>query len=257
MKMKIRTIEEYYQVNTTYIEELYFLQVELLKLQKHISEHKMRLVILFEGRDTAGKGSAIFRFSQFLNPREYRSVALAKPTKQERGQWYFQRYIKELPNAGEIVFFDRSWYNRAVVEPAMNFCTEAEYQSFMQQVVPFEKMLVDDGIMVVKLWFSIDKFHQQERIEERLNSPLQHWKVSPVDLAATEKWEKFTEYKTIMFERTHTDYAPWVTVKGNTREEGRIQAMRYVLSLIDYENRSDKLAAPDCNQLSRWKLLQP
>lgn len=251
--MKRKTIEEYYQVDSSYIEELYLLQVELLKLQKHIYENGQRLAILFEGRDTAGKGSAIFRFTQFLNPRAYRVIALGKPTELERGQWYFQRYIKALPNAGEIVFFDRSWYNRAVVEPVMGFCGPEQYERFMQQVRPLEKMLVEDGIQLVKFWFSIDANQQQQRIKERQESPLKRWKVSPVDLAAQEKWNEFTAYKQAMFERTHTDYAPWVVIKGNSREESRIQAMRYLLSNIEYNDRSNELQAPDTNQLDIWR----
>lgn len=247
--MKQRTIEEFYQVNSQYVEELYFLQTELLKLQKHISEKKLRLAILFEGRDTAGKGSAIFRFSQFLNPRHYQSVALGKPTKKERGQWYFQRYIKRLPNAGEIVFFDRSWYNRAVVEPVMGFCSPAQYQLFMEQVNFFEKMLFEDGIIIVKFWFSINIEEQKMRIKERLGTPLIQWKVSPVDLAAQEKWENFTNYKNVMFQRTHTESSPWLIVRGNSREDSRIQAMRYVLSLIDYEDKSPDLALPEDQRL--------
>lgn len=252
MKIKQRTIEEFYQVDPQYIEELYFLQVELLKLQKHIHEKCLRLVILFEGRDTAGKGAAIFRFSQFLNPREYRVVALGKPSETERGQWYFQRYIQELPNAGEIVFFDRSWYNRAVVEPVMGFCTPDQHERFMAEVSLLEKMLVDDGIFLVKFWFSIDMHQQKQRIKDRIENPLKQWKVSPVDLAAQEKWTEFTRYKTAMFDRTHTHYAPWVTIHGKTREESRIQAMRYVLSLMDYHDKSPSLKAPDRDQLKLW-----
>lgn len=251
--MKKRTIEEFYQVDSRYIEELYFLQVELLKLQKHIHENKLRLAVLFEGRDTAGKGAAIFRFSQFLNPRAYRIIALGKPTEEERGQWYFQRYLKVLPNAGEIVFFDRSWYNRAVVEPVMGFCTPEQYELFMEQVSHLEKMLVNDGILLVKFWFSIDATQQKERIKERQENPLKRWKVSPVDLAAQEKWDDFTAYKNTMFKRTHTAYAPWVVIKGRTREESRIQAMRYLLSTIEYENRSNELLAPEKDQLSLWE----
>ncbi|PHN04157.1 polyphosphate kinase 2 [Flavilitoribacter nigricans] len=250
--MKRRTIEEFYQVDSRYIEELYFLQVELLKLQKHVHEQGLRLAIVFEGRDTAGKGAAIFRFSQFLNPRAYRIIALGKPTELERKQWYFQRYIKALPNAGEIVFFDRSWYNRAVVEPVMGFCSPEQYEMFMQQVCPLEKMLTEDGILLVKLWFSIDAQQQKERIKERQENPLKRWKVSPVDLAAQEKWDEFTTYKNSMFERTHSDYAPWVVIRGRTREESRIQAMRHLLSLIEFEGRSAELPPPDPEVLRLW-----
>jgi len=242
-------IEEFYQVNPKYIEELYFLQVELLKLQKHIKEKGMRMAILFEGRDTAGKGAAIFRFTQFLNPREYKTVALGKPTRVQKGQWYFQRYLKELPNMGEITFFDRSWYNRAVVEPAMSFCNEKQYQQFMEQVPVLEKMLIDDGVILIKFWFSIDRIQQSQRIQERIENPLKQWKVSPVDLAAQNKWEEFTQYKNLMFEKTSTDYSPWINIKSPSREESRIQAMRYVLSVVDYADRSEKLLPPDNSQL--------
>ena len=251
--MKKRFIEEYYQVDQKYIEELYFLQVELLKLQKHIHEKGMRLAILFEGRDTAGKGAAVFRFTQFLNPREYKIVALGKPTELEKGQWYFQRYITQLPNAGEMVFFDRSWYNRAVVEPVMGFCDEKQYKQFMQQVPAVEKMLLDDGIVLIKFWFSIDKFTQNIRIKERIENPLKRWKVSPVDMAAQEKWDAFTEYKKIMLNQTSTEYAPWINIASSSREDSRIQAMRYVLSLVDYTDRSDAVQSPNKDCLKKWK----
>lgn len=249
---KKSAIEDFYQVDPKYIEELYFLQVELLKLQKYISDNKLRLAILFEGRDTAGKGSAIFRFSQFLNPNNYKMIALGKPTKKEKGQWYFQRYIKSLPNAGEIRFFDRSWYNRAVVEPVMNFCSNEQYELFMQQVPVFEKMLIDDGVILVKFWFSIQPNEQKERIEQRLNTPLIQWKVSPVDLAAQEKWEDFTYYKNRMFEKTHSNLSPWLIVRGNTREEGRIQAMRHTLGLLEYNNKSSDLEPADEKKVFKW-----
>ncbi len=250
--MKNRNIKDFYQVKPKYIEELYFLQIELLKLQKHVFDHNLRLAILFEGRDAAGKGSAISRFSQFLNPRSYRTVALGKPTKKEKRQWYFQRYIKRLPNGGEMTFFDRSWYNRAVVEPAMGFCTIEQYQLFMQQVNLFEKMLVDDGIILVKFWFSIKANEQQERIQERLNTPLIQWKVSPVDLAAQEKWEEFTHYKNAMFEQTNTEHSPWMIVKGHEREDSRIQAMRYLLSLVEYDGKSPELKAAEEKKVFKW-----
>lgn len=242
----------YYNVNEHYIEELYFLQVELLKLQKFISDNKMRLMILFEGRDTAGKGRAIFRFSQFLNPQHYRTVALGKPTENELGQWYFQRYLSRLPNRGEIVLFDRSWYNRAVVEPVMGFCKNTAYEQFMDQVNYIEQFLINDGIHLIKFWFSIDMLEQKKRIERRLSSALLQWKVSPVDLAAQEKWEEFTRYKTIMFDRTSTDVSPWVIVRCTEREDSRIQAMRYVLSLFDYTEKSGHVLAPDPSSLFLW-----
>lgn len=244
-QLKKRTIEEFYQVNPKYIEELYFLQVELLKLQKHISDQKLKVAIFFEGRDAAGKGSAIARFSQFLNPQGFRNIALAKPTKVEKGQWYFRRYIKQLPNPGIITFFDRSWYNRAVVEPVMGFCTDQQYKLFMEQVNMVEKMLIDDGLILIKFWFSIDAIEQKLRIQERIDTPLIQWKVSPVDLAAQEKWDDFSRYKKEMFEGTNSKHAPWMIIKGSSREESRIQAIKYVLSQFDYTNKSPMLQKED------------
>jgi polyphosphate kinase 2 len=242
-----------YQVSSQYIEEIYFLQVEMLKLQKHVEEHKLRVAVLCEGRDTAGKGRAIFRFTQHLNPRHYRTIALVKPNEIERGQWYFQRYLKELPNPGEMVFFDRSWYNRAVVEPALGFCSPEHYELFMNQVNEVEKMLIEDGIILVKFWFSIKAFEQKERIEKRLSSPLQRWKVSLVDMVAQEKWEDFTKYKKAMFNRTHTEISPWVIVRSTERERSRIEAMKYVLSLIDYDGKSPDLELPKEDELFRYE----
>lgn len=250
--MKNKDIRDLYQINDKYIDRLYFLQTELLKLQRHIDRHKLRVAILFEGRDTAGKGSAIARFTQFLNPSTYRTVALGKPTKIEKGQWYFQRYFKRLPNAGQIVFFDRSWYNRALVEPVMGFCSEAQHQLFMEQVNMVEKMLTDDGLLLVKFWFSIKPVEQKKRIEERVNTPLIQWKVSPVDLAAQEKWQDFTAYKNAMFKRTNTAHSPWLIVRGDSREESRIQAILYVLSLVDYDDKSPDLGPPDDTMLFKW-----
>ena len=239
-----KQVLQHYSINPAYVHDLYFLQVELLKLQKHIYENGLRLAILFEGRDTAGKGGAIFRFSQFLNPRHYRVVALGKPSEVEKGQWYFQRYVQELPNAGEIVFFDRSWYNRAVVEPVMGFCTPEQYELFMKQAPQFEQMITEDGILLFKFWFSIDMEVQRHRIEDRLSDPLKQWKVSPVDLLAQEKWDEFTQYKNIMYERTSMPYSPWIVIKGNIREVARIAAMRYLLYHMDYEEKSPELAPP-------------
>lgn len=230
--------QSYYSISELYIDELFLLQSELVKFQKHVAENKLRVAVIFEGRDAAGKGAAVRRFTQFLNPRHYRAIALGKPTKRERGQWYFQRYIKKLPNAGEIIFFDRSWYNRAVVEPVMGFCTDEQYNLFMKQVVEFEKMIVEDGIILVKFWFSININEQQKRIQKRIDSPLEQWKVSPVDLAAQSKWDDFTKYKEVMFKRTSTSQSPWVNIVGEEREFMRIQAMRHVLSLLDYPNKS-------------------
>jgi polyphosphate kinase 2 len=239
---------KYYNVDPRYIDELFLLQSELLKLQKYINDQRLRLAIFFEGRDTAGKGSGINRFTQFLNPESYRTVALSKPTKKEKGQWYFQRYIKRLPDPGQIVFFDRSWYNRAVVEPVMGFCDAAQYDMFMSQVITLEQMLIEDGLLLVKFWFSINSDEQQARILKRQLSPLEQWKVSTVDLAAQTKWKEYTEYKTIMFDKTSSECSPWVNVRGDNRESRRIQAIRYVLSLVDYEAKSsDVMSFDDSN----------
>ncbi len=253
MKDNFKVYYNDYSVDPKYVDDLYFLQVELLKLQKYIYENKRRMVILFEGRDTAGKGSAIFRFTQFLNPRTLKIVALGKPTKNEKGQWFFQRYLKRLPNPGEMVFFDRSWYNRAVVEPVMNFCTTEQYDRFMNQVGPVENMLIENGIIVVKFWFSIKAEEQKDRIKERLESPLKQWKVSPVDLVAQEKWESFTHYKNEMFRLTHRAENPWVIVRGESREHARIQAMKYILALVDYDDKSKELTKADSQFVFPWK----
>lgn len=213
------------------------LQIELLKLQKWIYDQRLRVVVIFEGRDTAGKGGAIFRFTRYLNPRFIRVVALPKPTELEKGQWYFQRYIKELPNPGEMVFFDRSWYNRAVVEPVMGFCTPEQYALFIKQVPLFEQMLLEDGIIIIKFWFSIDITEQKVRIEDRMKNPLKRWKLSTVDLKAQQMWDEFTDYKNKMFLATHRRENPWVIIKGNNKAVARTEAMRYVLSKIDYPEK--------------------
>ena len=187
-----------------YEEELRLLQIELVNFQQWVKKKGLRVAIIFEGRDAAGKGGAIKRFKEHLNPRSTRVVALSKPTEVERGQWYFRRYIKELPNPGEIVLFDRSWYNRAVVEPVMGFCNKKEYNQFMVQVPGFEHMLYEDGVQVIKFWFSISKKEQQKRIESRLLNPLKKWKFSPVDKKGQELWDKYTHYKEQMFSKTHT-----------------------------------------------------
>ena len=222
-----------------YEEELRDLQVELIKLQNWVFENNKRVMIIFEGRDAAGKGGAIKRFTQYLNPRKFRVVALPKPTEVEVGQFYFQRYFQHLPNPGEIVFFDRSWYNRAIVEPVFNFCTEEQYIKFMKEVPEQEHSLIDDGIIIIKLWFSITKENQQKRFKERITNPLKHWKLSPVDQKAQEMWDKITYYKNEMFSKTHNSYAPWIIVDSNNKKKARLESIRYVLSQIDYEGKKD------------------
>ena len=213
-----------------YEEELLQLQIELVKLQRDVQMTGRRVAIIFEGRDAAGKGGAIRRFTEHLNPRSMRVVALPKPTEMEKGQWYFQRYVKPLPNPGEIAFFDRSWYNRAVVEPVMNFCTKQQHQTFMQQVPEFEHMLYEDNIEIIKFWFSISKDEQARRFKGRVNNPLKQWKISPVDDKAQENWDLYTMYKEEMFSKTHTSYSPWVIVKANSKMKARLEAIRHVLN---------------------------
>ena len=225
--------------NAEYDRELKALQVELIKLQNWVYDNNKRVMIIFEGRDAAGKGGAIKRFAEYLNPRKFRVVALQKPTEVETGQFYFQRYFQHLPNPGEITFFDRSWYNRAIVEPVFDFCTQEQYKKFMKEVPEIEHALVDDGIILIKFWFSISKENQERRFKERMTNPLKHWKLSPVDQQAQKMWDKFTFYKEQMFSRSHTSYAPWIIVDSNDKKRARLESIRFVLSKIDYEGKSD------------------
>ncbi|GAA4209262.1 MULTISPECIES: polyphosphate kinase 2 [Microbispora] len=213
------------------------LQIELLKLQYWLKDTGGRLVILFEGRDAAGKGGTIKRFMEHLNPRGATVVALEKPSERERGQWYFQRYISHLPAAGEMVLFDRSWYNRAGVERVMNFCTPEEYMEFMYQTPLFERMLVRDGIRLVKLWFSVSRAEQRTRFIIRQVDPVRQWKLSPMDIASLDLWDEYTRAKEDMFLNTDTEDAPWTIIKSNDKKRGRLEAMRYVLSLYDYDDK--------------------
>ncbi len=240
--------------NLKYEIELSNLQVELVNLQQWIVKNKMRVVVIFEGRDAAGKGGSIKRFKEHLNPRSYRVVALNKPTEVEQGQWYFRRYIKELPNPGELVFFDRSWYNRAVVEPVMGFCSPKQYDKFMVQVPEFEHLLYEDNVKIIKFWFSISKEEQNERFNARLDNPLKRWKFSPVDKKGQEMWGEYSHYKELMFNRTHTNYSPWIIVKTNDKKEARLESMRYLLSQFDYDGKgeSDVELLPDPNVISKY-----
>jgi polyphosphate kinase 2 len=217
--------------------EKYRLQVELLKFQYWGQDLDLKHVIVFEGRDAAGKGGTIKRFTEHLNPRSARAVALNKPSDCEQGQWYFQRYIQHLPTAGEIVMFDRSWYNRANVERVMGFCTDQEYNTFMDQAPLFEKMLVDSGIHLTKFWFSVTRHEQRTRFAIRQIDPVRRWKLSPMDLASLDRWEDYTEAKEATFLRTDTDQSPWITIKSNDKKRGRINAMRFFLNQFDYENK--------------------
>ncbi|MFD5552557.1 polyphosphate kinase 2 [Streptomyces sp. NPDC127068] len=213
------------------------LQIELIKMQRWVKEHDERLVIVFEGRDAAGKGGTIKRFTEHLNPRGARVVALEKPTERERTQWYFQRYVAHLPSAGEIVLFDRSWYNRAGVERVMNFCTAREYLEFMHQTPDFERMLVRDGIHLVKFWFSVSRAEQHQRFQNRHNDPIRQWKLSPVDLASLDMWDAYTEAKELMLFHTDTADAPWIVVKSNDKKRARLEAIRHVLHRFDYPDK--------------------
>ena len=237
-----------------YEAELLQLQSEFVNLQKWIAQNKMRVAVIFEGRDAAGKGGSIKRFKEHLNPRSSRVVALTKPTEVEMGQWYFRRYIKVLPNPGEIVFFDRSWYNRAVVEPVMDFCSKEQYEKFMVQVPEFEHLLYEDNLKVIKFWFSISKEEQKKRFDARLNNPLKRWKFSPVDMKGQELWDKYTYYKEQMFSKTHTNFSPWIIVKTNNKKEARLESMRYVLSQFDYPGKGEAKTTllPDPNVIMRY-----
>ena len=229
-----------------YEDEKRQLQIELLKLQKWSQANGRRHIFLFEGRDAAGKGGTIKRFMEHLNPRGARVVALEKPTERETTQWYFQRYVEHFPAAGEIVLFDRSWYNRAGVERVMSFCSPRQYDEFIAQVPLFEQMLVNDGISLIKFWFSVSQSEQRTRFTIRMVDPVRQWKLSPTDLASLDKWGDYTYAKEDMFAKTDTDVAPWIVVKSNDKKRARLNAMRYVLSKFDYDNKNfDIVGQPD------------
>jgi polyphosphate kinase 2 len=222
------------------------LQIELLKLQYWAKDTGTRVVTLFEGRDAAGKGSTIKRFMEHLNPRGARVVALEVPNERERHQWYFQRYVEHLPTAGEIVLFDRSWYNRAGVEPVMGFCTPEQTEEFLRQAPVFERMLVDDGISLIKFYFSVSRGEQRTRFAIREIDPVRHWKLSPTDIALLGKWDAYTEAKVRMFRRTDTRHAPWTVVKSNDKKRARLEAMRSLLSRFDYTGKDpEAVGRPD------------
>ncbi|MEO1492923.1 MAG: polyphosphate kinase 2 [Pseudomonadota bacterium] len=224
------------------------LQVELLKVQKWVKETGQKVVILFEGRDAAGKGGTIKRFTEHLNPRGARVVALEKPTPTEQGQWYYQRYVQHLPTAGEIVLFDRSWYNRAGVERVMGFCTPHEYLEFMRQTPDFERMLARSGIRLFKYWFSVTRGEQRDRFKSREADPLKQWKLSPIDIASLGKWDEYTEAKEAMFFYTDTADAPWTIIKSDDKKRARLGCMRHFLSSLDYPDKNRRIVAhPDEN----------
>ncbi|SDI35302.1 polyphosphate kinase 2, PA0141 family [Pseudomonas panipatensis] len=233
------------------------LQVELLKVQNWVKETGQRIVVLFEGRDAAGKGGTIKRFMEHLNPRGARVVALEKPSDAERGQWYFQRYIQHLPTAGEIVFFDRSWYNRAGVERVMGFCSPREYLEFMQQAPELERMLVRNGIRLFKFWFSVSREEQLRRFVSRRDDPLKHWKLSPIDIQSLDKWDDYTQAKEAMFFHTDTADAPWMVVKSDDKKRARLNCIRHFLHELDYPDKDSKVAsAPDVRLVGRAARLE-
>jgi polyphosphate kinase 2 len=228
------------------------LQIELLKMQYWVKDAGERLVIVFEGRDAAGKGGTIRRFTEHLNPRGARVVALDKPTEREQTQWYFQRYISHLPAAGEIVMFDRSWYNRAGVERVMGYTTPADYAAFMRQTPELERMLVSSGIRLIKFWFSVSRLEQRTRFIIRQIDPVRRWKLSPTDLASLDKWDDYTEAKEAMFLYTDTEDAPWIVVKSNDKRRARLEAIRYVLTQLDYEGKdAEVVGTVDPNVIGR------
>jgi polyphosphate kinase 2 len=228
---------EYLLSRKSYEKQKYRLQVELLKLQAWVRDTGQKIVVLFEGRDAAGKGGTIKRFMEHLNPRGARVVALAKPTEDERGQWYFQRYVRHLPTAGEIVLFDRSWYNRAGVERVMGFCTDQEYAEFMRQCPVFEQNLVNSGIHLVKFWFSVSRDEQRRRFKERESHPLKQWKLSAIDAASLDKWDQYTKAKESMFFHTDTADAPWTVIKSDDKKRARLNALRFLLHSFPYANK--------------------
>jgi polyphosphate kinase 2 len=229
-----------------YDKELVLLQIELVKLQRTVNDMGRRVVALFEGRDGAGKGGAILALRQNMNPRTARAVALPKPTEVERGQWYFQRYVDQLPTAGEIVLFDRSWYNRAGVEPVMGFCTDSERRTFLSQAPGFEKMVVDDGTVLFKFWLDIGREMQLKRFHERRHNPLKLWKLSPIDYAALNKWDAYTTARGAMIEATHKSATPWTIVLANDKRRARLAIIRHMLLSVDYRGKDKRvIGRPD------------
>ncbi len=220
-----------------YENELHKLQVELLKFQNHVKEKGLKVLMIFEGRDAAGKGGTIKRITEHLNPRGARVVALEKPSDIERSQWYFQRYVKHLPSAGEIVLFDRSWYNRAMVEPVMGFCTEREHHKFLKDAPEFEDMIVDEDIKIFKFYFSVSKKEQAKRFKARETDPLKQYKLSPVDKESQKLWNEYSLAKFMMLSATHTEAAPWTIVKSDNKKKARINCIKHILSFVDYPNK--------------------
>jgi len=222
-------------------EPLHPYQVELLKLQRHIEVERIPMIVLFEGRDASGKGGTIRRVMRYMNDKRVRAVALGKPTEEQTTQWYFQRYVTQFPAGGEMILFDRSWYNRALIEPVFGFCTKSEYRDFLRGVVGFEKDLVRQGTVLVKLYFSVDKETQAERFDRRMGDPLRQWKLSEIDVQAQELWNDFTEMKHRMLERTSTGMAPWIIIRSSSKSKARLNTMKVILNAVDYADRNADL----------------
>ena len=245
VKKEIKNRENKVQVwvkkeTLAYEEELEKLQVELLKFQNHVKDKGLKILMIFEGRDAAGKGGTIKRITEHLNPRGARIVALEKPSDKETSQWYFQRYVKHLPSAGEMVLFDRSWYNRSMVEPVMGFCTEREHHKFLKDAPEFEKMIVDEGIQIFKFYFSVSKKEQERRFKARETDPLKQYKLSPVDKESQKLWDEYTLAKFMMLSATHTESAPWTIVKSDNKKKARVNCIKHILSFVDYPNKISK-----------------
>ena len=224
-----------------YKKRLKQLQIELVKFQRYVIENDLKVCIIFEGRDAAGKDGTIKRFREHLSPREARVVALGKPSDRDKKSWFFQRYVPNLPSGGEIVFFNRSWYNRAGVEPVMGFCTKEEHERFLHQVGSFEEMLVESGIIFIKYYLDIDKAEQAKRLEDRRNNPLKQWKISPVDAKAQELWDEYSKYRDKMFKTTSFKFAPWYVVHSNHKKVARLNIIAHFLSLVDYPNKNEDI----------------
>lgn len=220
---------------TEFGKEIDDLEFELAKLQETVARKGLKIAIVFEGRDAAGKGGVIKTILNRMNPRVWRVVALPKPSDRERTEWYFQRYVEHLPAAGEVVLFDRSWYNRAVVEPVMGFCTPEQHEAFMREVPMFEKMLVNSGLILIKYWIHVSAAEQEKRFQDRASDPRKRWKMSPVDLEARRRWAEFSKYRNKMFDLTHTDYAPWRSIDGDDKEKARLNCIRSILDIVPYE----------------------
>ena len=235
-KINKKAIKKYIQE-----QELKPYQAELIKMQKYLEDNNKRMIVLFEGRDAAGKGGTIRRVVRYMNEKHYRVVALGKPSDVQKTQWYFQRYVEQLPCGGEVVLFDRSWYNRAMVEPVFGFCTKEQYKTFMQEVSIFEKSLVMEGSILVKIYLSISKEEQAKRFEKRRKNPLKQWKLSEIDLQAQDKWDEFTEMKYKMLKATHTHFAPWIVIRSDNKHLARLNAIKVILNAVDYPNRNEEL----------------